>query len=167
MLPARTADDLLRAEYFTLVPGIRRSAEELEAEVRHLLIPISRQLESHERVVIKSRVKDCESAIAALRRRQEIWDFENSPEWLPSLTSLKDLAGVRILAFPKCRVLEIDAVLRQRFGHWTRDPVPAVNGTSNSLALKYYGRCSEHCRVHSEIQLMSMLASGSAEWKSR
>jgi hypothetical protein len=47
--------------------------------------------------------------------------------------------------------------LRDRFEHWTADPVPPVAGTANLLALKYHGLCNEHCQVRAEIQLMSML----------
>jgi ppGpp synthetase/RelA/SpoT-type nucleotidyltranferase len=70
---------------------------------------------------------------------------------------LKDLAGVRILAFPKRRVIEIDEALRDRFGTWTADPVPAAPDNANLLALKYHGFCNSHCHVRAEIQLMSML----------
>ena len=76
---------------------------------------------------------------------------------LSSLNTLNDLAGVRILAFPRHRVLEIDNILRSRFREWISDPVPPAPGTMNSLALKYHGYCSSHCHVRTEIQLMSML----------
>ncbi len=154
---ARTVEDQLREEYFELLPHARHAAAELEAEVRYLLVPIMRRLESHERIVIKSRIKECESAIGALRRRPEFCDF-SSPDFVPSsLKSLNDLAGVRILAFPRHRVLEIDNVLSQRFCDWVADPVPPAPGTATSLALKYHGYCSGHCRVRTEIQVMSML----------
>ena len=67
----RTVEDRLREEYFELLPEIRRVANELEAEVKHCLLPISRKLEPHERVLVTSRIKDCESAVGKLRLRQE------------------------------------------------------------------------------------------------
>ena len=116
-----------------------------------------RDLESHEKVVVTSRVKDCESAIAALQRRPEYFKPDD-PDWEPpSLRALKDLAGVRILAFPRRRVLEIDEALRRRFPDWTSDPVPSIPGAANLLALKYHGLCHAQCRVRAEIQLLSML----------
>lgn len=153
----RTIDDHLRSEYFELLPHIRRVADEAETEVRYLLIPLMRDLESHERIVVKSRVKDCESAIGALRRHPEYFRLGNPMHEPPSLRALKDLAGVRILAFPKRRVIEIDEALRGRFGSWTADPVPPMAGVAGSLALKYHGLCTPHCRVQAEIQLISML----------
>jgi ppGpp synthetase/RelA/SpoT-type nucleotidyltranferase len=148
---------VLREEYFDLLPDIRRTTEELEAEVRFLLVPVSRKLARHERIVVKSRVKECESAIASLKRRTELWELEDARSIRGSLAFLNDLAGIRILAFPKGRVLEIDNALRARFWDWTADPVPPTPGAANSIALKYHGYCSRPCRVRSEIQLMSML----------
>jgi hypothetical protein len=153
----RTLEDLLREEYCTLLPRIRCVAEALEAEVRYLLIPFMRRLENHERVVVRARVKECESAIASLKRRKEYWRFGDDGAPPLSLTALRDLAGVRVLAFPKRRVLEIDEAIRTRFASWTADPVPAVQGTANSVALKYYGHRCDGDGICAEIQLMPML----------
>lgn len=156
-MDARTAEDRLREEYFSLLPQIRLATEELEAEVRFLLVPMMRHWESHERVLVKSRIKECESAIASLRRRIEMQEFEGVPPRRQTLRSLNDLAGVRVLAFPARRVREIDCVLRARLVDWTADPVPAASGTGRALALKYHGYCSTHRAVRAELQLMSML----------
>ena len=122
----RTAEDYLRDEYFALLPRIRETAEEIEAEVRYLLVPLLRGREQHERIVVKSRIKECESAITSLRRRQDCGKFSEPGQAPTSLRSLNDLAGVRILAFPRPRVLEIDEAIRARFGDWVADPVPAT-----------------------------------------
>jgi ppGpp synthetase/RelA/SpoT-type nucleotidyltranferase len=157
-MQARVVEDYLREEYSLLLPGARRAAAELETQVRHLLLPVTRSLAGHEQVVVKARVKDCESAIGSLKRRIEFASFEKDAGAVaPSLTTLNDLVGVRILAFPKCRVIEIDAALRYRFPAWTPDPIPPLPGGANSLALKYHGYLSEDCCVRAEIQLMSML----------
>ncbi len=156
-MSGRTIEDRLRGEYFELLPHIRRVADEVETEVRYLLMPVMRNLESHEKIVVRARVKDCESAIRALHRRPEYFEPGSPIREPPSLRSLKDLAGVRILAFPRRRVIEIDEALRNRFGNWTADPVPPAPGTADLLALKYHGFCSPHCHVRAEIQLLSML----------
>jgi len=153
----RKPEDYLREEYFALLPHIRRAAEELEAEIRHLLMPLTREWESHERIVVRARIKECESAIGSLRRRQDYAEMETADRVPLTLAALKDLAGVRILVFPRRRVLEIDDMLRSRFSDWVSDPVPPVPGTSHLLALKYHGYRSRDCRVRGEIQLMSML----------
>jgi ppGpp synthetase/RelA/SpoT-type nucleotidyltranferase len=100
----RTVKDRLRDEYFHLLPDIRRVVDQLEAEVRLCLLPISRSLAKHEKVVVTSRVKDCESAIESLRRHQPHRTFDPSRDY--SLNELPDLAGVRVLAFPRRRLAE-------------------------------------------------------------
>ena len=65
----RTIEDQLRQEYFELLPEIRRVEAHLKAEIQFRTLPILRSLGTHEQLVIQSRIKDCESAINALRRR--------------------------------------------------------------------------------------------------
>jgi hypothetical protein len=62
----RTIEDRLREEYFDLLPDIRRVLEELEARARFKVMPISLELDQYERIVIRSRVKECESADRAI-----------------------------------------------------------------------------------------------------
>ena len=140
----RNIRDLLREEYFSLLPHVRRVALELEAEVQHALVPIVRRLASYERVRIRSRIKECESAIAALQKRKNWRDNDGSRVPTQSLTTLNDLAGIRILAFPKRCALDVDAALRERFADWVEDPVPPIAGSANSIAFKYHGYCSSH-----------------------
>jgi ppGpp synthetase/RelA/SpoT-type nucleotidyltranferase len=49
--------------------------------------------------LVTSRVKECESALDSLRRRQEGATFDSGRPELYSLDKLNDLAGVRVLAF--------------------------------------------------------------------
>jgi len=144
----------LREEYFDLLPDIRRVVDELEAEVKHCLVPISRRLDEYERLVVTSRIKECESALDSLRRRQEGATFDSGRPELYSLRSLNDLAGVRVLAFPRSRLAEADRKLRERFPSWTADPVPGYN---EPLALKYFGYCSASDRIRAEFQVVPML----------
>jgi hypothetical protein len=155
-MPARTIEDRLREEYVALLPHARMAAEELEAEVRYLLIPVLRQLASYERIVVKSRVKECESAVAALRRRQQ-GKFDRGAAITYTLRTLPDLAGVRVLVFPKRRLLQVDETLRARFQDWTPDPVPGIAPGSESMAFKYSGYCYRDTQVCAELQVMAML----------
>lgn len=151
----RTVEDRLREEYFTLLPEINRVAERLETEVRYLLLPISGGLHRHERLVVKCRVKSCESAVDKLRRHQETRAYQREQPELYTLTSLNDLAGVRILAFPRSRLTEIDRVLRKEFHTWTPDP---VEDHGEVHALKYSGYCSRaSAKIKGEYQILSML----------
>jgi ppGpp synthetase/RelA/SpoT-type nucleotidyltranferase len=92
----RTVEDRLREEYFTLLPETHRVADRLEAEIGYLLLPISGGLQRCERLAVKSRVKSCESALDKLRRHQEERGFMRSRAEIYTLTSLNDLAGVRV-----------------------------------------------------------------------
>jgi hypothetical protein len=85
----QTVEDALRAEYFEkLLPDMRRTLVAVDAEVRHLLLPISVALSRYEHVSIVSRLKDCDSAIDSLRRRQEARLFDPESFESYSLASL-------------------------------------------------------------------------------
>jgi hypothetical protein len=158
----RTIEDRLREEYFDLLPEIRRAEAHLKAEIQFHTLPILRRLGTHEQLVIKSRVKDCESAINALRRRtkegkrREFATFDrNRPEDY-SLLELKDLAAVRVLVFPLSRLAEIDEVLKSCLPDWTPDPI--LSDQHEVLAQKYFGHCPQvSSRVKGEYQIVSML----------
>ena len=154
----RTVEDRLREEYFALLPGASRVLEELEAEVRHCLLALSGRLDRHEKLAVTSRVKDCESALGALRRRQEgaIFDTDRADSY--TLTSLNDLAGVRVLAFPRSRWVEADADLRSHdlFKSWKSDPILAEQ-QSETRVFKYHGYCSRNTGVRAELQIAPML----------
>jgi ppGpp synthetase/RelA/SpoT-type nucleotidyltranferase len=103
-------------------------------------------------LVITSRIKDCESALQKLRGDREGATFDPDRPEQYSLTSLKDLAGVRVLAFPRARLSEIDLVLRKAYG-WDPDPFK----DSAALAFKYCGYCGASARVKGEYQILSVL----------
>lgn len=154
MTQKRTIEDRLRQEYFELLPEIRRVAEHLEAEVRYRVLPIFHRLNRYERLLVTSRVKECESALDALRRRQEGGRFDRERPAQYSLTDLNDLAGVRVLAFPGSRVPEIDRELRERFPSWTPDPILE---SGLPLAFKYFGHCRASASIRGELQIVPML----------
>lgn len=157
-MPDRRVHHRLREEYFDLLPEIRRVAWHLETEIRHLLLPIQDVLEDYERVTVKSRIKECDSALRSLERRQEgnVFDPDKVDEY--SILRLQDLAGVRILAFPRSRLLEADRLLRdcESFSAWT--PKPLTYGTDQASIPKYFGYCkgvSEN--IYAEYQIVPML----------
>jgi hypothetical protein len=150
----RTVEDRLREEYFKLLPEIRKVTEYLEAVARYQLLALSGGLQEFEQISITSRVKDCESAVAKLRRQQEAAVFDPEKEAVYTLASLRDLAGIRILAFPSARVDQIDLILRESFQGWAADPV--MDG-QEMLALKYSGRCDASDRIIGEYQIVPML----------
>ncbi len=154
----RTVEDRLREEYFALSSDVRRVVEELEAEVRHCLMPLSSSLHKYEKIEVTSRIKDCESALGALRRRQEGATFDPDRADSYTLTSLNDLAGVRVLAFPRSRWIEADTTLRRHapFSSWTPDPV-LEDEIEEPLAYKYYGYCSRSTKLRAELQIAPML----------
>jgi hypothetical protein len=156
-MPERTVEDRLRDEYFRLLPDARRVAEELEARVRHCLLPISLELDNYERLVVTSRIKDCESAVEALRRRREGATFDPDRSDSYTLTALPDLAGVRVLCFPRNRWIEANDLLRKEFSSWTSDPVTAGGASFETIAFKYHGYCEVSTKIRGELQLVPML----------
>jgi hypothetical protein len=157
----RTVEDRLREEYFALLPEVRRLLEELEAEVQYSLLPLLRKLDGHEKLTVTSRIKGCESALGALQRRQEGNVFDPDRRDNYSLRNLNDLAGVRVLAFPRSRWLDANRVLRDhpQLGSWVSDPVRLTpnNLEGEPLAFKYHGYCSRNTAVRSELQIAPML----------
>ena len=156
-MAGRSVEDRLREEYFDLLPDIRLVTEHLETEVRHCLLPIRRTLHKHEQMTVTARVKACDSAVNALRRRQEGRTFNLDRPEEYTLTALNDLAGVRVLAFPPNRMAEIDLMLRDRFPDWTSDPVRGDDESDAPLAFKYFGYCNAISKIRGEFQIMSML----------
>jgi hypothetical protein len=161
-MDARGIEDRLREEYFELLADTRRVADYLAAEVRHCLLPITLGLNKYERLEVTSRIKACDSALDALRRRQEGATFDREQPESYTLADLNDLAGVRVLAFPRNRLAEIDQALRERFPDWVADPIfGAGAGDSDRdaepLAFKYHGLCEASPTVQGELQIVSML----------
>lgn len=68
---------------------------------------------------------------------------------------LKDLAGVRVLAFPRSRRIELNETLRKVFPAWDRDPFQG--DPQETLGYKYSGFLSVSKRVSGEYQIVSML----------
>ena len=165
----RTIEDRLREQYFDLLPEIRRVAWQLEAEIRFHTRRIHQSLRDHEQLVIKSRVKECESAlnrvVRSMRRSRlrpdgpkegegRVFDAERPQDY--SILDLEDLAGVRVLAFPNSRVAEVDDILREHFADWTYKPVKDDSGSI--LAPKYFGYCTAVSKkVRAEYPVVPML----------
>jgi hypothetical protein len=153
---ALSIEDLLREEYFELLPVIQRVALQLETEVRSLTLPILNCLQPYEKLVVTSRVKGCESALNTLLGKKEGRTFDpDRPEGY-SLLQLPDLAGVRVQVFPNSRLTEVDTVLRNHFCNWT--PEPIKNATGAIQAANYFGYCVEVSGdIHGEYQVVPML----------
>ena len=112
----RTVADLLREEYFLLFPDIKRVLHQLRTDVEHNLLPLALGLKHHERIQIEARVKECDSAVDALRRREESRQFDEGNPGKYTLTSLPDLAGLRGLAFPNPKLAKVLEIVHANYG---------------------------------------------------
>ncbi len=158
MSPPRTAEDRLRAEYFELLPAMQRTLVALDSDVRHLLLPIIISLNQYEQVRVVSRLKECESAVDSIRRKQEARVFDPEKYESYSLTTLRDLVGIRVLVFPSHRIAEIRSALLPLLLDWSSDPVPGIAPHDEPIALKFYGRCaSASTSITGELQIVSSL----------
>ncbi len=158
MMEVRSVEDRLRAEYFNLLPDMQRTQVALDAEIRHRLLPVMIALDRYEQVHVVSRLKGCESAVDALRRRQEPRDFAEERADTYSLSTLRDLVGFRILVFPSSRIARIHSELSPLLEDWTADPVPASDTTDPPIALKFFGHSARAgSRIMAEVQIVSSL----------
>jgi hypothetical protein len=127
---------------------------QLEAEIRYHILSVLHDLDPFEQVIVKSRVKDCESAIRKLLGEGNVF----VPEKQYSLLDLKDLAGARVLVFPSKRLSQIDDLLRASvpFRGWT--PHPLLYAGKTLQAPKYYGVFeSVSGEIQGEYQIVPML----------
>lgn len=130
-------------------------AEHLKTQVQYSILPIARLLKPHESLVVKARVKECNSAIDKIRRGNPGGVFDRDHPEIYTLLSLRDLVGVRVLAFPSGRAMEVDRLLRAEFPDWVVDPIED-NGLH--LGFKYNGRYAESNQdLHCEYQIVSTL----------
>jgi len=137
---------------------MQRTLVALEADVRHLLLPVMIALDRYEQVRIVSRLKDCESAVDALRRRQEARDFASEEAETYSLSTLHDLVGIRVLVFPASRIAQVNQALEPLLADWSSDPVPGFESNDPPIALKYFGRsASAGTALIAEVQIVSSL----------
>lgn len=97
---ARQVEDRLRAEYVDLLPSMQRTLTALVTEVNHILLSAVLTLDRYEQILVKGRIKDSESAVNALRRRQELGMFDVDHGERFSLTTLPDLVGIRVSPSP-------------------------------------------------------------------
>lgn len=155
MEDSRLIEDRLRAEYVRIDPVLRRTRLAIETEINYLLLPVTLELEKHEQILVRARVKDCESAIEALRRRQEGTTFDVRSDRY-SLLALPDLVAIRILGFPEQRLDDARRILAPRIATWTADPIPATLAGERDIALKYHGQWRD-TSTETEIQFVSLL----------
>ena len=144
----------LREQYFLLLPKLRLLAARIETEIRYHLRKIAQELEPYEQIVVRSRVKDCESAIRKLKGEGNVF----APEQTYSLVDLNDLAGVRVLVFPSKRLSQTDVLLRtvEPFNTWSSDPLKYAG--NSHWAPKYQGTFNEiSTDIKCEYQILPML----------
>lgn len=154
MLNEKKIEDELRENYLTLLPLMRRMEFLLESQIRWHLKSVIYDLESYQRIEIRSRIKDCDRAISSLRRRREgIFD----PEQKYSLVELKDLVGFRILVFPEGLISTVNKIITENFSSLKSDPILKKGNPKDIIALKYHGFINEDDKFQSEIQIVSML----------
>jgi ppGpp synthetase/RelA/SpoT-type nucleotidyltranferase len=153
----RLVEDLLRAEYVGLLPSMQRILTQIETEVRYALLPLTLPLDRYERVLVRGRLKECESAVDSLRRRQEGGTFVPEEPERYSLTSLPDLVGVRVLTFPRRHFEAVRRLLTPITDSWTSDHLAGLDATDSPIALKYDGMRNPTDAVKVEIQIVSLL----------
>jgi hypothetical protein len=136
---------------------MQRTLTALETEVNYLLLPAKLNTDSYARLLVRGRVKDCESAVDSLRRRQEGGTFDSSQPDKYSLSALPDLVGVRILTFPQSCFAAAGEIVTKRIPGWLPDHIEAGNPSDAPIALKFHGLWHPDDPFRSEIQIVSLL----------
>jgi len=75
MSEVRFVEDLLRAEYVALQPSMQRTLAQVETEVRYALLPLTLPLDRYERILVRGRLKECESSVDSLRGGRKAEDL--------------------------------------------------------------------------------------------
>jgi ppGpp synthetase/RelA/SpoT-type nucleotidyltranferase len=158
MSEGRSIEDRLREQYFKILPLMERSKAHVEALILNFLLPYRDEQLSFERIEVRSRLKACESAVAALRIRQEgaVFDLERCNDY--SLLELHDLVGFRILAFPKGLVEKINEGFTASYTDWKPDHEYLDNEKGLLFMYKYHGTVEKAGDIPIEVQVMPMLA---------
>lgn len=147
----------LRDEYYNILPSLEAANTQINLEISCLLKVIICDLKPHQRIRVITRIKECESAINALRRRKESRTFESNGDY--SLKTLPDLVGARILYFSNDIRTEIDTKLKNHFKGWAENPIKIKVSENNSIdIMKYYGKFDKY-EFNSEYQIVPMLIS--------
>jgi ppGpp synthetase/RelA/SpoT-type nucleotidyltranferase len=156
---ARQVEDRLRAEYVGLLPSMQRTLTSLMTEVNHILLSAILALDRYEQIVVKGRLKDSESAVDALRRRQDMGRFDVDHGERYSLTTLPDLVGIRVLAFPQRRLQDVRRILEAepRLSSWKSDHISNPDPAQPPIAFKYQGVWNAMESFRSELQIVSLL----------
>jgi len=154
---ARSVDDRLRDEYVRLLPDMRRTLTSIETEVNYALLRLKLGLHPYEQILVKTRLKECESAINSLKQRQEFATFASEHPERYSLTSLPDLVGVRILIFPQRHLRDVQRLIAPRIAGWVEDHLHRAGSADPQVALKYRGYWEPNDPIMAEIQIMSLL----------
>jgi ppGpp synthetase/RelA/SpoT-type nucleotidyltranferase len=156
---ARQVEDRLRAEYVDLLPSMQRVLTALMTEVNHVLLSTILNLDRHEQILVKGRLKGSESAIDSLRRRQEMGTFDVDRSAGYSLTTLPDLMGIRVLLFPQRRLDGVRRILESeaRLAGWKHDHIPNPEPVRAPIGFKYRGFWNPTDTFQSELQIVSLL----------
>jgi ppGpp synthetase/RelA/SpoT-type nucleotidyltranferase len=156
---ARQVEDRLRAEYVDLLPAMQRTLTALMTEVNHVLLPAILRLDRYEQIVVKGRIKNSESAVDSLRRRQRLARFDISQSENYSLITLPDLVGIRVLAFPQRRLQDVRRILEAepRLSGWKSDHISNPASKEPPIAFKYQGLWNSTDSFRSELQIVSFL----------
>ena len=155
---SRSIEDFLREEYFSLLPRIELTYAHTQSMVLSFLLSFRDSISPHERIEVRHRIKACESAVAALRNKQEGGTFDSNRQSDYSLLHLRDLVGFRILAFPKGLANRINNEFAQQFAAWEPDHQHLENGVKLLFMYKYHGVIPKENGVPAEVQIMPMLA---------
>ena len=131
----------IQEEYKNLRPALNKLRKKVKKEIRTCLSDFTQSLEPWQRIEIRSRIKECNSAIDSLRKRN-----------FHTLNDLVDLVGIRIVVFPASLAEKVEGVLIDYFKTLVPDHYFYAK---NEIAFrKYNGLTDDTTKIKCEIQIM-------------
>ncbi len=148
----------LQLEYLKVASALYKAKEYIEIEIKHTIKTQLLEAVHANKILISSRVKDCNSAITALKKKEEGRVFRDGRQY--SITQLNDLIGLRISVFPLTLLELVQSPLLSYLENNFEQPFQTDHTTIENYDIyKYRGIHNQFSEFNCEIQLIPMLIS--------
>lgn len=148
----------LQLNYLKIANELFQAKEYIEIEIKHTLKTLLLEPVHANKILISSRVKDCNSAITSLKMKEEGGVFRDDKKYL--ITQLNDLVGLRISFFPLTLLERVKPQLLSYLkNNFEQTVEPDDSSIGNYNIYKFRGIHNKFSKFACEIQLIPMLIS--------
>lgn len=148
----------LQLEYLKIANKLYKAQEYIEIEIKHTIKTQLLKAVHANKILISSRVKDCNSAIISLKKKEEGRVFRDNKQY--SITQLNDLIGIRVSVFPLTLLELVKTPLLDYLDSNFEKQFQTDHTTIEKYDIyKYRGIHNQFSEFKCEIQLIPMLIS--------